>query len=93
MSVNTLHIEASSFCNARCPGCPRNAYGYPLEGFYDERNLKIDQLKEILSQFTDVYHILYCGNHVYNIHDVTHLSSMLVTHADVKRIMNWINSC
>ena len=63
MSVNTLHIEASSFCNARCPGCPRNAYGYPLEGFYDERNLKIDQLKEILSQFTDVYHILYCGNH------------------------------
>lgn len=63
MSVKTLHIEASSFCNARCPGCPRNAYGYPLEGFYDERNLKVGQLREILLKFKDVGKILYCGNH------------------------------
>jgi MoaA/NifB/PqqE/SkfB family radical SAM enzyme len=61
--ITHLHIEASSFCNARCPGCPRNAYGYPLEGFYKEKNLNIDSWKKILSDFPHVKNILFCGNH------------------------------
>ena len=63
MKVTKLHIEASSFCNARCPGCPRNAYGYPLEGFYKETHLKPEKLTELLQKFSDVQSILYCGNH------------------------------
>ena len=63
MNVTHLHIEASSYCNARCPGCPRNAYGYPLKGFYNEAHLNPDKLSEILEKFPNVRSILYCGNH------------------------------
>ena len=61
--ITNLHVEASSFCNARCPGCPRNAYGYPLEGLYKETNLGVDSWKKILSDFPDINSILFCGNH------------------------------
>ena len=63
MNVKHLHIEASSYCNARCPGCPRNAYGYPLKGFYNEAHFKPARLSEILEKFPNVKSILYCGNH------------------------------
>lgn len=63
MTVTHLHIEASSYCNARCPGCPRNAYGYPLEGFYKQAHLKPAQLEQVLEKFPEVGSILYCGNH------------------------------
>lgn len=63
MTVTHLHIEASSYCNARCPGCPRNAYGYPLEGFYNQAHLKPEKLSEILKKFPNVKSVLYCGNH------------------------------
>ena len=63
MNVTHLHIEASSYCNARCPGCPRNAYGYPLEGFYKEAHFTPARLSEILEKFPNVQSILYCGNH------------------------------
>lgn len=63
MPVTHLHIEASSYCNARCPGCPRNAYGYPLEGFYKQAHLHSSRLREILLKLPDVKSILYCGNH------------------------------
>lgn len=63
MIIEHLHIEASSYCNARCPGCPRNGYGYPLEGFFTEKNLRLDQLHQILNTYKDVKNIHYCGNH------------------------------
>ena len=63
MPVTHLHIEASSYCNARCPGCPRNAYGYVLEGFYKQAHLRPSQLRQVLEKFPEVRTILYCGNH------------------------------
>jgi len=63
MPITHLHIEASSYCNARCPGCPRNAYGYPLEGFYKQAHLRPAKLIELLEKFPHVKSILYCGNH------------------------------
>lgn len=63
MIIEHLHIEASSYCNARCPGCPRNGYGYPLEGFFKEKNLRLEQLHQLLDTYKDVTKILYCGNH------------------------------
>ena len=61
--ITNLHIEPSSYCNASCPGCPRNGYGYPLKGFFKETNLHLDDFKELLKQFKDVRFITYCGNH------------------------------
>ena len=51
MIIEHLHIEASSYCNARCPGCPRNGYGYPLEGFFKEKNLGVEQLHQLLNTY------------------------------------------
>ena len=63
MQIKNLHVEASSYCNARCPGCPRNAYGFPLSGFFKEENLSPITLKQILSKYKEVETINFCGNH------------------------------
>jgi MoaA/NifB/PqqE/SkfB family radical SAM enzyme len=38
-------MEFSSLCNARCPLCPRNVNGYPLNRGYEETNLSLDLVK------------------------------------------------
>ena len=39
--IRHLHIEASSLCNARCPLCPRNVFGYNHNCGYTETNLEL----------------------------------------------------
>jgi len=48
--IKRVHLELSSLCNARCPGCPRNFYGYPYNDGYIERNLSLSEIQQI---FTD----------------------------------------
>ena len=62
-NVNCLHIEASSYCNAHCPGCPRNGYGYPIKGLFAQTHLDLHRYQQILTQFDSVKHISFCGNH------------------------------
>ena len=62
-TVNHLHIEASSYCNAHCPGCPRNGYGYPLKGLFAQTHLDLHKYQQILTQYNGVKHISFCGNH------------------------------
>jgi len=45
--IKRIHLELSSLCNARCPGCPRNFYGYPYNDGYIERNLTLNEIKTI----------------------------------------------
>lgn len=47
--IRHLHLELSSFCNARCPFCPRNFYGIPYNAGYEETNLTLEQFKTIFS--------------------------------------------
>lgn len=42
-----VHLEVSTFCNARCPLCPRNYKGYPYNDGYPEINISLDQIKTI----------------------------------------------
>tara|TARA_Y100000114_G_scaffold36935_1_gene32481 strand:+ start:7514 stop:8407 length:894 start_codon:yes stop_codon:yes gene_type:complete len=63
MQVKHLHIEASSFCNAKCPGCPRNAYGYSIKGLYKEQNLDFDKFIDLLKEYQKLEVINFCGNH------------------------------
>ena len=37
MKITSFHIEASTYCNARCPGCPRNIRGYNLKNLVETR--------------------------------------------------------
>jgi len=47
--IREIHLEISSLCNARCPLCPRNFYGYPYNGGYVETNLTLTNIKHIFS--------------------------------------------
>jgi MoaA/NifB/PqqE/SkfB family radical SAM enzyme len=43
-----VHLELSSMCNARCPLCPRNFFGFPYNRGYVETNLQLEKLKFLL---------------------------------------------
>ena len=58
--IKSVHLEISSLCNARCPLCPRNFYGYPYNDGYIERNLSLQDAKTIfkldfLSQLDQIF--------------------------------------
>jgi MoaA/NifB/PqqE/SkfB family radical SAM enzyme len=58
--IKTLHIELSSFCNARCPLCPRNLRGYPYNLGYNETNLRLELIQQKLSpKFIKQLEIIY----------------------------------
>ncbi|NDB57152.1 radical SAM protein [bacterium] len=42
-------MEFSSLCNARCPLCPRNLFGYPYNSGYEETNLTLNLIKHSFS--------------------------------------------
>lgn len=48
-NIKSVHLELSSLCNAKCPGCPRNFNGYPFNDGYIERNLTLSEIKQIFS--------------------------------------------
>ena len=47
-NIQHLHLEISSKCNARCPLCPRNFFGYPFNDGYVEHDMTLDEAKQIL---------------------------------------------
>ena len=57
-------MEFSSQCNARCPLCPRNLFGYPFNMGYVETNLTLELIKKSFSpQFiSQIQEILVNGN-------------------------------
>ena len=57
--IRDVHLEISSLCNAACPWCPRNFWGYPYNGGYPEVNLSLGQCERIfnpsfLNQLTSI---------------------------------------
>ena len=59
MQINHLHIEASSYCNARCPGCPRNGFGLALPGLFEQAHLDLKTYNDLLNKYPDVRTILF----------------------------------
>lgn len=47
--IKDVHLEISTMCNARCPLCSRNFYGYPYNDGYPEINLTLENTKKIFS--------------------------------------------
>ena len=62
--VRHLHLELSSLCNARCPRCARNRYGFPTNLGYEETNLSLETIMKSLSVnfIQQLQAILLCGN-------------------------------
>lgn len=58
-SIQHLHIELSTLCNARCPKCERNLNGYPFNFGYEETNLSLETVinsfsKEFIQQLNGI---------------------------------------
>lgn len=47
--IEDVHLELSSYCNARCPFCPRNLYGMDKNFGYTETNLSLEDFERIFS--------------------------------------------
>lgn len=45
--IRHVHLEISTLCNASCPWCPRNFWGYPYNAGYPETNLTLSQAQQI----------------------------------------------
>lgn len=45
--IRDVHLEISTLCNASCPWCPRNFWGYPYNGGYPELYLSTSDAKKI----------------------------------------------
>lgn len=48
--IRDVHLEISTLCNASCPWCPRNFWGYPYNGGYPELNLDLASAQKLFSQ-------------------------------------------
>jgi MoaA/NifB/PqqE/SkfB family radical SAM enzyme len=48
--IRDVHLEISTLCNASCPWCPRNFWGYPYNGGYPELNLTLINAKKIFQE-------------------------------------------
>ena len=60
--MKQIHVEPSTFCNARCPLCPRSLYGYKVEGVYPEVNLSVEKFKEALERFPHRKYVYFNGH-------------------------------
>jgi sulfatase maturation enzyme AslB (radical SAM superfamily) len=47
--ITNVHLEISSFCNAECPLCPRNFYGYPQNNGYQEHAMTLKEAQKIFT--------------------------------------------
>jgi MoaA/NifB/PqqE/SkfB family radical SAM enzyme len=63
--IREINIELSSRCNARCPLCIRNFHGFPHNTGYEETDLSLARLKEIVpeSVVTQLDHVMVNGDY------------------------------
>lgn len=81
-AIKMVHLEPSSFCNARCPLCPRNDYGVPNENLI-ERNLSLDDCRQIFPEdfLSRIEVLLFEGNF-----------GDPIMNSDLIDIINWVKA-
>lgn len=99
-SVKWLQVEATSKCNAWCPGCSRNKNGYGLADDLVIEDLSSDRFKEVLELLPSLETIDFCGTFgdaiaAYNIKPLielakTHSKKIIVrTNGSLRDIVWW----
>lgn len=61
-NVVSIHVEPTTKCNASCPGCPRNNWGYGLKNDFKLIDINVDFLINFLKKCKNLSHIHLCGN-------------------------------
>ena len=62
MEISHLHVEASTHCNARCPGCPRSIRGYSPKDFLKPRHLDPDTFTKVREKYDSLRSVNFNGN-------------------------------
>jgi len=62
--IRDVHLELSTFCNAACPLCPRNFFGYEYNNGYPETHFTLENSKKIFTTdfLQQLKGIRVCGN-------------------------------
>jgi MoaA/NifB/PqqE/SkfB family radical SAM enzyme len=62
--IQHLHLEISSLCNAACPLCPRNFWGYEYNTGYKEHNMTLAEAQRIfpIEFVKQLKHLVINGN-------------------------------
>jgi len=62
-SVEWLHVELTSRCNASCFACPRNNDGYGVIPGLKIADLDLERLQQVLDQLPNLTTVFFCGNY------------------------------
>lgn len=62
MEISHLHVEASTHCNARCPGCPRSIRGYSPKDFIKLTHLDTDTFAKVRVKYEKLRSVNFNGN-------------------------------
>ena len=97
MMFKQIHVEASTYCNARCPLCPRSLNGYKVPGVYSETHLKVDKFKECLDRLPDRTLVYFNGNlgdpmmnpHILSLTDLTGCETSITTNGSIGSKETW----
>ena len=87
--IRHVHLEISSRCNAACPLCPRNFYGYSYNDGYVEHDMTLAEAKKIFSvnfvkQLNEIYVNGNFGDAVMNAETLDILSYFRLTNPHLK---------
>jgi MoaA/NifB/PqqE/SkfB family radical SAM enzyme len=96
--IKTIHVEASTYCNARCPLCPRNLYGYNVSGVYKQEHLSIDNFNRCLTQFPERTFVYFNGNlgdpmmnpDIVSLTKLTNCRTAITTNGSIGTKQSWI---
>ena len=61
--VRWLQVEATTKCNAWCPGCGRSKGGFEVADGLVIEDLNIDRYARLLEQFPNLETVDFCGTH------------------------------
>lgn len=61
--IKWLQVEATTRCNAWCPGCGRNQGGFGLTDGLTIEDLNIDRYRAVLEQFLNLTTVDFCGTY------------------------------
>jgi len=97
MEIKVIHVEASTYCNARCPLCPRSLHGYKVEGVYPEMHLAVDKFKQCIDKFPNRNFVYFNGNlgdpmmnpDILSLTDLTGCTTSITTNGSIGSEETW----
>ena len=96
--MKQIHVEASTFCNARCPLCPRSLHGYKVDSVYKELHLDPKVFEKILKDYPEREYVYFNGNlgdpmmhpKILELVELNKCQSMITTNGSIGLQSTWI---